>query len=85
MQSPNSAKLILVANKDTDILTCLEAALPRKGYSVVHASNGEETLALIRELDSQMELMIVELELSLPCGLQSMVSLAAACEVAFVI
>jgi CheY-like chemotaxis protein len=57
------AQTILIADDSDDVLNILKEQLATTNYILLHARSGEEAIALLERLKSQIELAIIDLEL----------------------
>jgi CheY-like chemotaxis protein len=59
-----STRIALVVDREDEVLTILRTALRSSDYVVLHATTGNEALAVLSKLKFPIDLAIIDLELS---------------------
>ena len=59
-----STRIALVVDREDEVLTILRTALQSSDYVVLHATTGNEALAVLSKLKFPIDLAIIDLELS---------------------
>ena len=58
-----STGIVLVVDREDDVLRILRTALQSSDYAVLHASSEQEAIAFLERLRSKIELAVIDLEL----------------------
>jgi two-component system KDP operon response regulator KdpE len=64
-----STGIVLIVDREDEVLKILRAALQSKDYVVLHASTGDEALAVLSRLKQPIDLTVIDLDIPNDNGL----------------